>query len=573
MTKNQAILDMNSYKTSQTLLVILYFVSFGLMLLNEGLFWDDWTIPTNWADAEWRYLQNKQYFGFLHVYLQNTPCPPLFYRLFSFFLYLFSYLLLLDIAKMSKLDNKNLLYLGIILATIIPYNSARITLICFPYAVGNFFFFFASWLFTMWMVKRIIWLRLAALSMFLLSFIVQSFLFFYIIPVVILLFGSFSLQNRKDLKSLFFTKVTKNIDFILLPFVFKFLIFLIPTNNANGALYANYNKIGIGNIIKFLPNTVLTFIKNTFGCFFEFYKFLLCAPSAMLIIFIALLVFTSNYFSHKGFFKIDKNKNTRFQANNIKSTLFAKIYDYCKGKRFETKLLVVGILLFFIAATPYNLVNKTPSFEGYRTRHQLLMPYGFSLILLSIIRLISHSEKGKRILFSVLVGIFVTTNVFIQLQFNKGWLKQESIMIHFLKNEEIKNQTTFIVLDKSEELDATEREYSFYALNGMAAKVFETENKLFVEYSEYNNNKIRYGWAKLLESAKKFNMEDYELISPNYLIKIDNGDYALTPWNTLKLLIYQKTNKRHFEELLPSLINVEVKKMDIGTINYFLYDK
>ena len=550
---------------------ILYTISFGLMLLNGGMFWDDWTIPSEWKQLEWRYLQNKQYFGFLHYFFQISSNPILFYRIATFLLYFFSTIFLFRFVNIANFEKKQVFKLIILLAAIIPFNAARITMICFPYAAGNFLFFFGIWLIAIWIYEEKQWLRPIILLSFLLSFIVQSFIVAYVVPLAFILLKKTSLLKSQKLTFQTVKESLKYSDFIFLPIFFKIIISLIPVNDMYGGLYLNYNKIGLRSILYFIPNVLLGFVKNFLGCFVEYYFFL--TDNLFIVFILSFVLYNISYilvFRRENYYINSSQRRlkllTPFRFSNLSSST---IICFWIDLDFLTKSLILGSILFLIGLAPYLLVGKMPSFEGYETRHQLLLPYGLGILIFVIISLLSRTPRIQTITFLVMITVFVSTNISYNLQYLKGWLKQESIVLNLKNNLTIIEHKTFIVFDKSEEINATERDFAFYNLNGLAKKAFGEETRLFCEYEEFKRNE-RYGWGKLLESAPKFNMTNYNLSLPTHVITLDNGANQLSIIDVMKLLFEKKFHKKLYETNLVDIVTLDVEEFDNETIDFFL---
>ena len=87
--------------------MILYTLAHGLIVLNSGIFWDDWTlynvekslIISHFTDAGFPWT------GYLHVFLLSLNNGILFYRLTVLLSFLLSALLLNSILKnISEID-------------------------------------------------------------------------------------------------------------------------------------------------------------------------------------------------------------------------------------------------------------------------------------------------------------------------------------------------------------------------------------------------------------------------------------------------------------------------------------
>lgn len=435
---------------------------------------------------------------------------------------------------------------------IIPFFSAKNTMICFPYTL-HLSFFYLGFYFMLWSkVSKSIFSRILSLILFFISFPVNSLISFYILPLIILFFTDkgFSLIQFKDIiknnKKDFLNFAIRNIDYYLLVILF-FLFkkqFLAPTG-----LYLKYGYNEF-QLKQFLSATIKVFrvLKTSLFALFEKIGMLLVNPSHLIllgIIFLAIVLF-------------------------LRYSTFKKVKFKTLPKKSYIHILALGILIFILGAFPYVAVTKTPSFDGYNSRHQLLLNPGTSLIIIGLTYLIVK-RKFVNYIFILLISCFLLINSSINLQYIKGWFKQESLISKFSTDKKINSSDTFIFIDRSKEDNATSRDYSFYNLNGLFKKGLNKQNKLIVEYKVYNRN----NWKDLMSEAEKFNMKDYafqDFNNPSY-IKVGKGAMVLSNKNTLKLLFNYYTSRLQFDTLLTNITEIQFSKDGHAEDYFFLKDE
>ncbi len=540
---------MNSIFNKKPFLSIALFYFFGnfTLLINNGIYWDDWTIfGSSFKTLMIQFNGNGiPFFGYLHSFLLQSKYAIINYHALTFILQLSTGYVLWRIFKLLKVSH-TFSYWIVLLFTITPYYAAKNTLICFPYTVTNFLFFLAS----LWMLiaiknKSIIY-RIMSLFLFLLSFLTNSFVVFYIVPYLILYISSNEIlinkisfkeiKNQIKLKELF-----KTIDFLSLPFVF-FIIKLIFFQTSGLYAETKYNELKFSSILK-IPNYLIKTIQESFfGLFSNSFSVIYNNIGFMYLIIIL-------FFIVKYFFK-----RINFNKNNSQNS---------KPNRF----IIIGFILFLLATLPYGLVGKIPSFQGYETRHQLLLPIGISLFIVGLTYKIFKKDYFNNIMFSI-TTLFIIFTLSQNFQYLKGWLKQESFYMNIKTNKKIKDNNSFIVLDYTKELNATSRDLAFYNLNGIAKKAFGTQTRFLCEHDEYI---LRFNqWEMLFEEAEKFNLKDYKLSEPNYVIKINKGEYNLNNLNTLKLLLYKILDQDKYSKKLNDILTIKVGNYDAKTSNFFL---
>ena len=132
--------------------------------------------------------------------------------------------------------------------------------------------------------------------------------------------------------------------------------------------------------------------------------------------------------------------------------------------------LLLGTALFLIATFPYTLVNKIPSYIGFDTRHQILLPLGLTFILFAVVAALP-SFLG-RIFASIVLAAFMLTTINANLNFLRGWVKQEALSQDIAQLNIDTSGVIFITKGLNAKFNATERVYTFYELNGLFKKVF-----------------------------------------------------------------------------------------------------
>lgn len=107
-----------------------------------------------------------------------------------------------------------------------------------------------------------------------------------------------------------------------------------------------------------------------------------------------------------------------------------------KGNPIEAKAIIfVGLLSIICASFLYWILGLTPTFNEWSSRHQLLLPLGFSLLIIGIVISIKKSNF-KIYLITIIVGASIYLNVSTYLDLFVDWRKQKNI-IELIKNNEL----------------------------------------------------------------------------------------------------------------------------------------
>jgi len=162
----------NSNYKDILLLFLVYALAHGLMLFNNGIFWDDWVyygkeqssllgLSAQWGNA---------YFGYYTSFIFSPPGNLFLGSCIIFLSYFVSALFLYEVLKGIVEIDPNSRFILVMLFEIFPLNNARIALCCSFMAIGYVLFFFGLWLTSRFMSKMSIPLRLSALIIFFISF-------------------------------------------------------------------------------------------------------------------------------------------------------------------------------------------------------------------------------------------------------------------------------------------------------------------------------------------------------------------------------------------------------------------
>lgn len=489
-------------------LVVLYCISYGLSLINDGIYWDDWclvdhdrqTLKTmfSMAGAPW--------VGDYHWLLNQLPFPVVFYRLIAFLAYFVSGLCLLQILRtIPELhDVESLSIVGFF--WVFPINSARITMICNPYATC----FLAFWLGYYFFVRGLagqtqpIYLLLSV-PLFWFSMWTASFMAFIALPALHLLFvflkNDLPWSNRLKKYILFFC-------------VFPLPIIFFAYKNHNFTpygIYEGYHKLTwlqIKDSYKFFEPSFLNCFIGAIGCQSEIAKKAsLCINiKSLFCLSLLLIIFVRKKFAISGM------------------------------------LILSGVAAWIFGAFPYNCIEEITQGE-WTTRNQLLLGLGSALILVGIIELFAQGIKiasprlslpVKIFLTFLLLAIFTKQNLEKESNFYIDWQKQLSIMSAFQNSKEVKEGTVFLFLDDAKILDCFPRSYRIYEYCGMFRRIFHEASRFGVladvkteagilsgEYFNEKTNKImkRYKY-------KEYNFSEFQPVNKYCRMRISTSETA-----------------------------------------------
>jgi hypothetical protein len=414
-------------------IIFLYTIShIGLFFAINSYYWDDYTlVGVKDSFIIEIFKQNGTFLnivGNLHVYLLKLG--PWVYKVITFFLFLFSGILLsIILNRHEDLDDEFRFYC-VTLFLLLPFFLSRTALILLPYVICYFMFFLA------WSLNEKY--RLMSLFLFFFSYITPSFILFSAVPF-------FDLYYRKNKSNItfksFFNFSISNIDFILLPFIFFAL--KLKFFKPFGA-YVNYNEN-----YSFL-NLVLSPFRMFKDSILTFYPLI----STILIL-----------FSLCYLFGIKKSIKINF-----------------KNKIFIT----VSVVIIIIGCFPYWILGLVPTFTEWSNRHQLLLPLGFS-IFISIV-LLSFFDTNRKLIFYLIISICIFINLKNYVEFYLDWNKQNQLVQVIKSNPVIKENNYFIIRDNTS--NAIDRKYRYYEWNGLFYRSFGDESRLGINEKDFLTKEV-----------------------------------------------------------------------------------
>ncbi len=345
--------------------ILIYTVAHAGLLINfNGIWWDDWTLYGTSASALHNEYKELGSFppglaSLLHLFNEIGPSS---YRLTTFFCYLFSTLILYKIIHRDY-NSYNLALPIAILFAVIPVNGARIAAINIAYAICLVLFLLAAYV-----AREHIKIGLALLFA---SYMTASLLVFTLLILI-----NEIVWFKKNPKNTGKTFIVRKI-FLLasVPILFWLIknVWFRPTGK-----YESYNQNF--SLLNF-PYQVKATALGIFSADVNIFMFLIS------LVFLAVVL------------------------KNFKFSEFVRL-----------KVLFIGFVILFLGCLPYWVVGLIPSDEEWNSRHQLLMPFGLSLILVSLLPGVPRVSKAL-FLFLVSMSISWWVNTYIE-------FKSETSYVH-----------------------------------------------------------------------------------------------------------------------------------------------
>lgn len=439
------------------LIVVVALISHGLLLLNDGVYWDGWLIHNaikakRWDDLYLWFIEQGSPSGYyFHWLLGHLPGGIFAYKLLAFVSILFSAILIYRICLVSGFLSPAESLVAALVSLLYPGFQVAIELINVPYPL--FFCFFLCGALIALKSERTkgtahYALRGAALGVFILSFNVKSLLVFYY-GFLLLFFLIARRENRFGLTELLTKYSLRRLDLVVLPVLYWIANnYLFPTQGWG----AEYNKISFpswrpGTFLRFLINAV--YLQTN-----ESLKHLTDNPVLLLMVMLGAL----------WLYLLFRVSSTAFFKPNTDSYI----------------LLAFGLLLLFLGMFPYAVVGKPATVHGWDSRHALLIAVPVGVILVAVIRL-ALNEDGKIskfgfALIAVLLLGFGMSTITNYVAWQARWIKDRSVMVNLATAQNTQGISVFWVDDQTHL--GPEEFYRYYEWASIFKTVWGDESRI-----------------------------------------------------------------------------------------------
>lgn len=501
-------------------------ISHALLLLHNGVLWDDWTIYKQESEAiSSQFSQNAGiFFWRIHLILAWFGHPILVYRLLTFVLYYTLTLYFVKLlARLTRMEERQQIILGVLFA-VLPFTISKSTLVISILDAPLLFFVGSLWIY---LTRQGVAFRLLALTLLFLSFALNSLLAFsWIIPVILL--AEFKPKTLRDSILLFLRKL----DILAIPFLFYAIktFYLVPKG-----LYAKYNAIE-SSIVGRVGENISLALDRSLWTQVDHIKILFSDTG---YIWLVLIVFA---------------------LTGILAFVFHQRYAG-STTLLASKLLVFaafGVLLVLSAILPYALVDKIPEYADYLSRHQILLPFGISLLLYVLIRAMERWQMIQLAIFAVIVAMSISVKTYLQIELQNRWFRMDAIQAHLTENETLSQASSIKLIDDGDKYG--EFEVRFYVFGGLLREANLPLDKLIMTERKFQNTK-RNGLFEKFVTHAQYNVSDY-IIQEHFQAELRVSDGPGKPESlgqSMHLLWLYYTNKPAYDRISKTIVHVEAK--------------
>jgi len=409
----------------------LYILSFGPQFLSaRNLYWDDWylldPVTAKIADNHYSGSGRAPWSSFFESTVLNSS--PFLFRVFTFIAFWAATFFLFKILLKLEVLTRNQVNIVCLIFMLLPVNSARIALITNAYSL-SYLLFFLGWYLIALQKSRVF--QVFGLTCFFLSYTSIGLIPFTILPLIYMLI----INKQSSLR-----------------FTFRFWIDV--------------------SLLAAVPILYLV-SRHVFWPPIDGYKEMYTPQTLGLIRGILFVVICSI----PGIYGI-------FIAKRCRSTI-------------SQYLVSAGLFSISVGAFPYMvgghlvdisdwLIGFIPNFSDWNSRHQLLLPLGFALIIGGSLKIEANGPLrwNTSPVLTTIIAICVILNVTFAQEYFLDGKKQDSIMAAMANNEDLKNASSILIDDQAVRFNARGRLIRSYEWEAMLHRTFGDDTRK-VSYLQY----------------------------------------------------------------------------------------
>lgn len=547
-------------------LAAMVLISHGWLLLNKGVYWDDWLIKGFLDDGNWNELRNmtsEMGLPILAFFFWSLKLLGLAnsYKLVAFVLILFSSLTVYQIGLRTGWLYRSEALLIALLAAVYPAFQTSILLSTLQYQFFYFIFLVAvlciliSEEAAVGQKQRLFLLSLSFV-LFFISFNLNSLLVFYFPFLFFLLFQSRHVRGVTYRQKLDFI-LRYRFHFVLLPFAYwgiKNIVFPVH------GLYVNYNHLRFDGVVGRIAGFIRVVMFNQFsavpGVLSEYaYFFALVAIVGC----IAYLLFWR--------LRSDAvNGNVRGMDNSPRLKW----------------LLKCGLALLICVTIPYAMAGHVPSTSGWNTRHAVLAGLPMAIILTALIRMIyflgqerNYAQRLVYGLVAVVLGIscityfvFCTAGYYATLQLRA--IKDESVMAKLRTQVSLKDYSIYWIDDRYP--IGGDPYYNFYEWSSMFKSVWGDQSRIGMQL-QYAGRPVAHDIPDKVVFSSRYNLADFNPGGRQVCLRIQDGLPGDSKWQLVRSYLFLQAQSRiglegkqaEISNLLENATRVEMRELPINS--------
>lgn len=436
----------------------------GLLLINDGIYWDGWIIHNFLMERDWHALYRLYYqYGspwqaWQHWFMLILPTFKVTYRLVEF-----GGLLVFALALFAILNE---------IKIVSPFERFWITLLAISYPAFQILVsqvtatnlglsnpllllaVLAALRAEKFAGKTHVGYRVLALLLFVFCFMGMDYYLVFYFGFLLFLVLYTRWQHNMSLKGLL-AYTARRLDYVLLPFFYWFLRRALFPQQGD---YATHYKIGVGSV-------------SFFAAYLDFAQFILNQLGDWLVRLLSAPVFW--FFLVGGIFVC---LYWLFQSSQKTDV------DIASDTVRPYAILLFGLTFLVLAIFPFAAAEgRVPKLHGYDIRHAILLPLPLALILVGGMRLIFPTKGDRPLSITAAIVLAITllgmthTTIADYLQWQARWAKDRAIIMYLDTLPAAQRYSLFWVMD---EFLTGEDYYRFYEWAGMFKVVWGDERRV-----------------------------------------------------------------------------------------------
>lgn len=522
--ENEACIEKKDIIRNLVIISVIYLLTHGFMLVLTGTWWDEKTWFFCSKEKMWEVsLQlGKPSTYFLMLFIRTIP--EWLGRILIFILYYLTSLgIYIIYRQLPFIDNKICTFMTLIYI-VIPANDARVLRGVFPYTIGYFFFIFGFCLLIALQKKynyKNNLLRILVLLTFTCSYILNSNLVFYAIPLLYIFI--YIIKNKK-LKICY-----KFLDFVILPFAY----FIVKNKfyPAYGS-YVGYNSVSLDKIIQGGIDSIIECIYTLKNIGYLYERYIWIGASGGIIVFLLFLML-----------KIVQKINIKRKCYN--TTALGRV-----------TLFFIGCLVMYLGVFPYKVVGHEQILVGVGGRSSILIGGGAAIIIYAIISWLPYAYFRTYIGIIIVICGICHFNYFYLL-YQQDYYRQLDMVYELKENQDLlyEKKNILYLTDYQSEIDVTR----FYSLNSNAKDAFGDESHFIMNgISDYSYLNDSEDTMYMFVNNGDYQMKDYEVGRNDEIEAIIVYHDGIKLRETLMMKFLEIVNDEKFEERLYSQKNLDI---------------
>lgn len=514
-------------RRDRLIIALAYVLSWGAILVNRGLYWDDWTAVgrSSAAIVDGAREFGLPWVGYLYAGLFATPLPGLLGHILVFFAYLLSALLLHAVLRhVPGLTRIDALVAALIFA-IFPVNYARIALVDLMYGLSLLAFLAATWLLIRHLETGRLWRRVAALGLYVVSFTTASLLVLYVVPVVI---GAAIVW--KSAKAPRWSLVLRYADFLAAPVAYwlvKSALF-----KASG-IYSGDNAVTLSRLTH-VPTALLSI------------------PGQVL-------------------FEPLARAGTVAGLAGVVVGLVASVWLLRRSRATDRSeavpapvLALIGVVILGLGVFAYLAVGLVPTIWDWSSRHQLLVPIGAGLLVAAAVRGIQGAGRAGPVFgvaVGLLLGICVVADARTLVAYQLDWFKQTALIDAARTIPAVRTARHIRVVDSAAGYNALRRTVRFYEYNSMFSLVLGDTRRLVSDSASDPSGK---DLTRFIDHPA-YHMGEYVPSPVDLELRVSSSPGSPGTLKVLQLVLLEALGSPSFEAEVSGLINVRATPVGEAT--------